>query len=166
MTANDNHPKHHGASSGPYSAKRQAPRSSKRFNIAGGLAGWIWLIIVIVPIYYMIVTSLKDQQDYFTSHPLLPSGNVTLANYGLVLENDFLRYFANSVIVTVGSTIPGVLLSFMAAFAIVRGVGRYFTTVNRLFLLGLAIPLQATIIPIYWAITRLHIYDTLLALIL
>ena len=37
---------------------------------------------------------------------------------------------------------------------------------QHLFLLGLAIPLQATIIPIYWIITRLHMYDTLLALIL
>lgn len=38
--------------------------------------------------------------------------------------------------------------------------------INRLFLLGLAIPLQATVIPIYWGITRVHLYDTLLALIL
>jgi raffinose/stachyose/melibiose transport system permease protein len=55
----------------------------------------------------------------------------------------------------------------MAAYAIVRGwSGRFLRAVNGLFLMGLAIPLQATIIPIYLIIIRLHLYDSLLALIL
>jgi raffinose/stachyose/melibiose transport system permease protein len=63
--------------------------------------------------------------------------------------------------------VPAVALSFMAAFAIVRGAGnRWLRSMNSLFLLGLAIPLQAVIIPIYLIIIRLHLYDTLLAIIL
>ena len=55
----------------------------------------------------------------------------------------------------------------MAAFAIVRAAGTVVPAwVNALFLMGLAIPLQATIIPVYLIIIRLHLYDTLLALIL
>ena len=55
----------------------------------------------------------------------------------------------------------------MAAFAIVRGGSvRLLRSVNSLFLMGLAIPLQATIIPVYLIIIRLHLYDTLLAMIL
>jgi len=48
----------------------------------------------------------------------------------------------------------------------VRGSGWFLSSTNKLFLLGLAIPLHATIIPIYWMITRAQMYDTLLALIL
>jgi raffinose/stachyose/melibiose transport system permease protein len=59
-----------------------------------------------------------------------------------------------------------VLISFAAAFAIVRGRGWVLKWTNSLFLLGLAIPLQATIIPVYLIIIRLHLYDSLLALIL
>jgi len=144
-----------------------APRSRRRtLNVPAGIGGWVWLVIVILPIYYVVITSFKDQQSYFTVNPLLPSTTPTLSNFQLVLENDFVRYFTNSVIVTAGAVLPAVLVSFMAAYGLVRGASRYLTGVSRVFLLGLSIPLQATIIPIYWAITQVYLYDTLLALIL
>ena len=62
---------------------------------------------------------------------------------------------------------PAVTFSFMAAYAIVRGwESRLLRMMNGLFLLGLAIPLQATVIPIYLIIIKLQLYDSLLALIL
>ncbi len=55
----------------------------------------------------------------------------------------------------------------MAAYAIVRGAGnRWLRSINSVFLLGLAIPLQAVVIPVYLIIIRLHMYDTLAAIIL
>ena len=45
-------------------------RVKGRSNYLGGLFGWIWLAIIILPIYYIVVTSLKNQGDYFTSNPL------------------------------------------------------------------------------------------------
>jgi raffinose/stachyose/melibiose transport system permease protein len=137
-----------------------------RPNLLGGLGGWLWLAIIIVPIYYVVITSFKNQAGFFTSNPMLPSTEPTLDNYKLVLENNFVRYFANSLIVTLGTVLPALLVSFMAAYAIVRGRSKFLSMTNNLFLLGLAIPLHATIIPIYWMITRAHLYDTLLALIL
>ena len=83
-----------------------------------------------------------------------------------MLDAGFLRYLLNSVIVTIGTVIPALVLSFMAAYAIVRGRGKFIGFTNSVFLMGLAIPLQATIVPIYLIITRLQLYDTLLALIL
>lgn len=137
-----------------------------RPNLLGGLGGWLWLAIIIVPIYYVVITSFKNQAGFFTSNPMLPATEPTLDNYKLVLENNFVRYFTNSLIVTLGTVLPALLVSFMAAYAIVRGKSRFLSLTNNLFLLGLAIPLHATIIPIYWMITRAHMYDTLLALIL
>jgi raffinose/stachyose/melibiose transport system permease protein len=98
---------------------------------------------------------------------MAPPTEPTLANYLLVIESGFPRYFLNSVIITVGTTVPAVLVSFMAAFAIVRGGrSRFLRISNGIFLMGLAIPLQATIIPVYLIIIRLRLYDSLLALIL
>ncbi|WP_427173390.1 carbohydrate ABC transporter permease [Arthrobacter sp. 92] len=151
------------AAAAPQGAKALGRR---RPNILGGLGGWLWLAVIILPIYYVVITSLKNQAGFFTSNPMLPPTEPTLDNYALVLENDFVRYFANSVVVTLGSVIPALVVSFMAAYAIVRGKSRFLSWTNNLFLLGLAIPLHATIIPIYWMITRAHLYDTLLALIL
>lgn len=147
---------------------RPGGRITHRYNWLGGAAGWLWLVVVLLPIYWIIITSAKNQSTYFAQNPLAPPTSPTLDNYRLVIESDFIRYFVNSVIVTVGAVLPAVLIAFMAAFAIVRGGANnwFLRSVNSLFLMGLAIPLQATIIPVYLIIIRLHLYDTLLAIIL
>ncbi|PJE97319.1 ABC transporter permease [Streptomyces carminius] len=141
--------------------------ATRRRNWAGGLAGWLWLVVVAVPLYWTLITSLKAQSRYYASNPLVPPGNPTLDNYQLVIESDFTRYFVNTVVVTAGAVIPAVVFSFMAAYAIVRGWRvRALRRMNGLFLMGLAIPLQATVIPLNLIVIKLHLYDSLLALIL
>ena len=138
-----------------------------QLNWFGGLAGWIWLAIVMIPLYWIVVTSFKDQSAYFTQNPFALPNAPTWANYKLVIENDFPRYFLNSVIITVGTIVPAVAISFMASYAIIRGAGsKFLGGVMGLFLLGLAIPLQAVIIPVYLLIIKMQLYDSLLALIL
>ncbi|NRQ39323.1 carbohydrate ABC transporter permease [Nonomuraea sp. NN258] len=142
--------------------------AAERRNWPAGLAGWLWLAIVIVPIYWIVITSFKTQSTYYVTNPLAPPAEPTLEAYRLVIESDFALYFLNSVVATAGAVVPAVAVSFMAAYAIVRAgaASRFLRGVNALFLMGLAIPLQATVIPIYLIIIRLHLYDTLLALIL
>ena len=53
--------------------------------VLAGFGGWLWLAIIIVPIYYVVVTSLKNQAGFFTSNPMLPPAEPTLDNYKLVL---------------------------------------------------------------------------------
>jgi raffinose/stachyose/melibiose transport system permease protein len=140
---------------------------ARRRNFLGGFAGVVWLAIVIIPIYWVVITSFKPKGTYYTSNPLVPPTAPTLANYQLVIQSDFIQYFINSAVVTIGAVVPAVTFSFMAAYAIVRGwQARFLRWVNGLFLMGLAIPLQATVIPVYLIIIRLHLYDSLLALIL
>jgi raffinose/stachyose/melibiose transport system permease protein len=147
--------------------RRRRGRGARRPNWLAGAAGWLWLVIVIVPVYWIVITSFKTQSNYFTTNPFAPSTEPTLDNYRMVIEADFARYFVNSVIVALGAVVPAVVVSFMAAYAIVRGGDQWLLrSVNSLFLMGLAIPLQAAIIPIYLIIIRLHLYDTLLAIIL
>jgi len=146
---------------------RRSRPATRRRNWLGGLAGWLWLAIVAVPLYWTLITSFKARTRYYASNPLVPSTDPTLENYRLVIESDFLQYFLNSVVVTVGAVVPAVVVSFMAAYAIVRGWRmRVLRAMNGLFLMGLAIPLQATIIPVYLIIIKLQLYDSLLALIL
>jgi raffinose/stachyose/melibiose transport system permease protein len=147
--------------------RRSRGRGARRPNWLGGAAGWLWLLIVIVPIYWIVITSFKTQSNYFQTNPLAPPAEPTLDNYQVVIEADFVRYFVNSTMVTLGAVVPAVLISFMAAYAIVRaGDWWVLRSVNSLFLMGLAIPLQAAIIPVYLIVIRLHLYDTLLAIIL
>jgi raffinose/stachyose/melibiose transport system permease protein len=151
-------------------AKHRPPRRRRRarqYNWVGGVFGWLWLVVVMLPIYWIVITSFKTQSNYFTMNPLVPATSSTWDNYKLVIQSDFIHYFINSVIVALGAVVPAVIVSFMAAYAIVRAGGRWFLrSVNWMFIMGLAIPLQAAIIPIYLIIIRLHLYDTLLAIIL
>jgi len=150
----------------PRASAARRRRVKGRRNYLGGLFAWVWLAIIIIPVYYVVITTFKDQGAYFTQNPLALPNPPTLTAYQQVVEAGIIRYFFNSVIVTVGAVIPLVLFSFLASYAIVRGDSRLLRFSRMLFLLGLAIPLQATIIPIYLIITRIHMYDTLGALIL
>ncbi|HEX5205319.1 MAG TPA: carbohydrate ABC transporter permease [Actinoplanes sp.] len=149
--------------------QRPKRRANKlfRYNWLGGGLGWVWLFIVMVPIYWIVITSFKTQANYFITNTFAPPKDPTLENYKTVFENDIVRYFTNSVIVTVGAVVPAVLISFMAAYAVIRGVHkRWLRWTNTMFLAGLAIPLQAVIIPVYLIIIRLQLYDTLIAIVL
>jgi raffinose/stachyose/melibiose transport system permease protein len=120
-----------------------------------------------VPIYWIVITSFKTQANYFSTNTFAPPSDPTLDNYRTVFDNQIVRYFLNSVVVTVGAVAPAAVISFMAAYAIVRGLGnRWLRATNLMFLTGLAIPLQAVIIPVYLIIIRLRLYDTLLAIVL
>ena len=154
-------------------AQTPAPQRSRgrglgrdRPNVLGGAGAWLWLLVIILPIYYVVITTFKDQAGFFSANPLLPTLEPTLNNYALVLNSGFLLYLFNSIVVTVGAVLPALLLSFMAAYAVVRGSGRFIAFTSAVFLMGLAISLQATIVPIYLIITRLGLYDSLLAIIL
>ena len=138
-----------------------------RLNWGGALAGWVWLVIVVIPIYWIVITSLKSQENYYDINVMVPPSHPSLESYRSVFAANFAHYFLNSVFVTVFTTAPAVIFSFMAAYAIIRGGNsRLLQAINVLFLTGLAIPLQAVVIPIYLIIIRLQMYDTLTAVVL
>lgn len=141
-------------------------QAGHRANILGGIGGFIWLAVIILPIYYIVITSIRPQEGFFSSNQLLPPSHPTLDQYALVLQSDFFLYLANSVIVTVAAVVVTVFVCVMAAFAIVRSHTRFVRMTFSLFLLGLAIPLQATIIPLFYMLSKAGLYDSLLALIL
>lgn len=137
-----------------------------RANPIGGLLAFGWLLVILVPIYYIVVTSVRPRAEYFSSNPLSIPKHPTLAPYLQVLRNDFAMYFANSVITTVATVAVVVAVCLLASYVIVRSRSRWARFSRRAFLLGLAIPIQATIIPIYFMIVQLGLYDRLIALIL
>lgn len=140
--------------------------TDKRPNILGALGGWLWLAVIIVPIYYIVVTSLRPQADYYAENPLSIPSHPTLDAYQLVLENEFVKYLTNSVLVTVAAVVVILAVALMASYYLVRSGTRLAQRTLQLILLGIAIPLQATIIPVYYLIVEIGIYDTLWALIL
>lgn len=165
-TASTPRPAHRPARTRPPGPTPRRTARRRRPNVPAAVGGLVWLAVIILPVYFVILSSLRDQAGFFTHNPLAPTSDLTLHNYALVLQGGFGRYFLNSVTVTAASVAVTVVLSLMAGYAIVRGRGRLVRSAFSIFLVGLAVPVHATIIPLYYMITRAHLYDSLLALIL
>ena len=107
-------------------------------------------IIFLLPFAWSISTSLKPMQDLFRVTPNLIPSEVRWQNYGDVLNTvPFLRFYANTVIVTVARVAGQVFLASLAAFAFsrLRFPGR--DALFFILLAGLMVPDQVLIIPRY-----------------
>lgn len=142
------------------------PRRRERFNVLGALGAGGWFVLVAVPLYFLFVTSLRASSDYLSDGPLAVPTALTLENYARVLGSRFPLYFLNNVVVAVACVTIVLVLALPAAYAIVRSRSRWVARGFSLMLLGLAVPAQAVIVPLYLMVTRLRLYDTLLAIIL
>jgi xylobiose transport system permease protein len=153
-----------GAPSSAYRPRR--PRTVQRPNYVAGVFSTLWLVIVLVPVYVLVKGSLQDQTDYTASGPLSLPRHLTTANFKLVFQQGFPRFFLITAIITVAVVLIVVLLVPPLAFAIVRNRSRTVSVVFRVVLLGLAVPIQAVIVPIFYLISKAGVYDTLPAVIL
>lgn len=136
------------------------------YNVLFTALGVVWLVISFYPVLYMLMTSLRSQNGYLTGLPWLPPIHPTLENYGTVVQAGFAHYFLNSVIVSVTSVVLIVGCALLCAYVIVRAKHKGVRLIFNMFLVGLALPIQAAIIPIYIMITKMGLYDTLIGMIL
>ena len=135
-------------------------------NPLAGLGAGVWLVIVLVPLYILVTTSLRTQDEALGGNPLSWPKTLTLSNYKLVLDSGFWGFLVNNVLVTAFTVAGVVLLCVPVAYVVVRSAGRWANIAFRIFLLGLAIPAPVTIVPLYVIIGKMGLYDSLPAIIL
>lgn len=138
----------------------------QRPNYFAGLATFIWLLIIGVPLYALINTAIGPQDAYSQNGPLTLPTHFTLSNVTTVIQSGFLGYIWNTILVSTATVVLVLAFSIPISFAVVRGSGWITRGVFRVFLLGLAIPAQAVIIPLFLIINQLGLYDTLWGVIL
>jgi multiple sugar transport system permease protein len=123
-------------------------------------------IMMMVPFYWSLSTSLKLEQFVYTNPPQWIPNPLTWINYIYVLTRiPFVRYFANSVIVAFATTLGHVFFDTLAAYAFSKLT---FPGRDRIFfimLLALMVPFQVNLIPLYKIMATLHWTNTYLALI-
>lgn len=128
----------------------------------------IWAIIVLFPFYWMILTSLKSYSSYNGEYiPKFFVSNPTLENYAQAFSAVPLgRYFLNTIIFTVITTLLMLVVIVLAAFAFARldfkGKNITFTA----FLSLMMIPNELVIITNFVTITNLGLRNTFTGLIL
>lgn len=127
-------------------SRRGRSRGRRAFQLLMLVAVLTWLL----PVWWMVVLSLSDnQQLQLNSQSLLPQG-FTFANLiGELSDARILRWFGNSVIVTGVTTLGTVLLSAMAGYAFGRLEFPFKRSLFAVTLAGLMVPREAMFIPLY-----------------
>ena len=96
----------------------------------------------------------------------IPS-SITFDAYKTVLfENDFVKYFVNSLILTVGGTAGCILLSAMMAYGIARYEFKGKNLLSSYLLLGMMVPVQVTILPVFLMLKRMGLLNKLTGVLL
>lgn len=140
-------------------------------NRAARAAVWagmlLLLAVTLFPFYWMVNTSLKPQGEVFQSPPSFFPAQATLAGYARVLATRAVgRYFWNSAVVSVGSTLLAMALSALAAYGFSRFRMRWERPLILVLLLTQMLPGTLLIIPYFQLMAKLGLINTYLALIL
>lgn len=133
------------------------------FTIAGAV---LLVVLSLFPVYYMLLTSLKPEGILVEQPPRFLFTPV-LDNYvRLLIEGDFSRYYLNSFTVAISSSVIGVLVGTMMAFAFERAEFRGRKLLFFLILVPRSFPPVTTIIPIFFVVRALGMMDQVVTLIL
>jgi ABC-type glycerol-3-phosphate transport system permease component len=120
------------------------------------LAAIVITLIMLFPIYWMIVSSLKTSEELLQSVPTLWPQQFQWENYPNVLARaPFLRYFINTVISTVFIMLGELVLGILAAYGFAKGNFKGRDVMFVLVLGALMVPIQVTFVPIYVMMSRL-----------
>ncbi len=124
-------------------------------------------ILMIIPFYWSVGTSLKLERFVFASPPQWWPSPLTFQSYINVLTRiPFLRYFGNSVLVATITTLGHVYFDTLAAYAFAKLIFPGRDKIFFIFLLVLMVPSQVNLIPMYRIMASLHWIDTYMALII
>ncbi len=131
-------------------------------------AGLIAVAVVqILPLVWLLIFSLKSNQEVFKMAPFAIPAHPHWANYVNVWTNgNIAQYFFNSVWITVVSLVLTVMLASFVTFALTRMKWKSKSLVLGLFMVGLMIPVHSTLIPLFSTFQKLHLTDNPLSIIL
>ncbi|GKX31583.1 sugar ABC transporter permease [Vallitalea longa] len=126
----------------------------------------ILTIFMLVPIYYLVVTTFKTPEQA-TANPM---GLPTSINFKAYVDAwklmEYPRVFKNNLIITGTAVFGVVMLSAMAAYPIARRRHKLNKIVFFIFLTGIMVPYQMAVIPIYKLMISLKLMNKLAGVIL
>ncbi len=144
-------------------ARAQSPRR----RMLTTLAAWTVAFLIFFPVLWMILTSFKTEASAVASPPEFLSADWTFENYAEVwARSDYPRFFWNSVVISIGSTVLGLVVAIPAAWAMAFVPGRRTKDLLMWMLSTKMMPAVAVMIPLYLVFQRIGLFDTKLGLVL
>lgn len=144
-------------------------RLSRKKNILFSVVSVVLLCILLFPLYWAFITSLKNEQEIFQNPPTFYPHVLNSKSYAAQVESgDFnmFRSFANSFLISVGATVIAVLLAVPASY----GIAKYHFKGRKVMLLSFLVtqmlPVSVLLTPMFIMFKNMHVYNTWIAAVL
>lgn len=133
-----------------------------RLSLVTGLI----VLVINTPIILMILNSFQTTEELMTTRSLLPQ-EPTLANYEyLNARTSFWRFLFNSMVISGGSTILGIIAAALAGYALSRFRGRGLGVYSRSLFVVQMFPIILALIPLFILFRTLGLIDNPLSVII
>ena len=143
---------------------RAVPNSRKAINTA---IAWSIAILIFFPILWTILTSFKTEATAIADPPVFLAFDWTLENYTDVQErSNYFRHFMNSVIISVGSTVIGLIIAIPAAWSMAFVPGKQTKNVLMWMLSTKMLPPVGVLVPLYLIFRDVGLLDTRTGLVI
>ena len=144
----------------------------KALKITKHILFWCHLLlimaVVLFPIYWMLVTSVKEPLEYATRNPSWFPHRITFEHYREIWKEGAYRYFLNTVFVAFGSTLLSLGVAFPAAYGLARF--RFPAKLDLIFLLWVLLvrmaPPVVLAIPLYTTLQSFGLLNKLTGLVI
>ena len=138
----------------------RAPRfavGSYGFYIAISVAALIWSS----PLFILFFTALKSANDFAQNGTFSLPQTIELSNFAKAWDIGIRTYFMNSLVLTLIKVPTGVFICSLAAFALTKMRLRGAQVIFTIFVLGLVVPMQMTLVPLTTLYQHLGLIDSL-----
>ena len=138
-----------------------------RSKVIVTIAAWAVGIAIFFPILWTVITSFKTEADAIADPPVFLFFNWTLENYVTVQErSDYFNHFMNSVVISVGSTLIGLLIAVPAAWAMAFVPGKRTKDLLMWMLSTKMLPPVGVLVPLYLLFRDAGLLDTRIGLVI
>lgn len=138
-------------------------KMSKRKNVIYCIVSILILVVLLFPLFWILVTSLKTEQEIFQNPPTFYPHVLNTKSYAAQVESgDFnmFRSFANSFVISIGAMLIAVVLAVPASYAIAK----YRFKGRKVMLLGFLVtqmlPVSVLLTPMFIMFKGMHLYNT------
>lgn len=140
---------------------------SKGRKAAVTLLAWGVALLIFFPILWTFLTSFKTEGEAINSHPSFLFFDWTLENYETVNQrSDYLAHFWNSVVISLGSTVLGLIIAVPAAWSMAFVPGKRTKDLLMWMLSTKMLPAVGVLVPLYLLARDTGLLDTKTGLVI
>jgi len=129
------------------------------------ILAWVVAFLIFFPILWTFITSFKSELDAIAMPPKFLFFNWTLENYVDVQQHsNYLKFAFNSVVLSVGANLVGLLIAVPAAWSMAFAPGKRTKDLLMWMLSTKMMPAVGVLVPIYLLFKDLHLLDSLIGI--